>query len=235
MEQLFAMLTKAVEGAPVVALAAALIWGMLSIALSPCHLASIPLIVGFIAEQRGLTTRRACWTATVFSLGILVTISVIGVITRSMGRMAGDLGIAGQYLNYGIAAIFFLVGLHLLNVISLPFSGSGQIAMKRKGLLAAFLLGLIFGVALGPCTFAFMIPVLGATALAAESAPLFTLGLVVAYGIGHCGVIAAAGASTEIVQRYLHWNENSSGMRMLKNACGLLVILGGLYLVYTAH
>ena len=51
MEQLFTNLSHAVEGAPLVALAAAVVWGVLSIVLSPCHLASIPLIVGFISEQ----------------------------------------------------------------------------------------------------------------------------------------------------------------------------------------
>jgi cytochrome c biogenesis protein CcdA len=35
--------------------------------------------------------------------------------------------------------------------------------MKRKGLLASFVLGLIFGVALGPCTFAYMAPMLAVT------------------------------------------------------------------------
>lgn len=215
-----------------VALTAALLWGILSIILSPCHLASIPLIVGFIAEQKELTTRRAFWTATVFSLGILVTIAVIGVITSALGRMAGDLG---GYANYVVAGIFFLVGLHLLDVIPMPFSGPGQVGVKSKGVLAAFFLGLIFGIALGPCTFAYMAPVLGVTFKVGASAPLYAAALLLAYGIGHCGVIAAAGTSTEVVQRYLQWNETSPGMRIVKKVCGALVLAGGLYLIYTAH
>jgi cytochrome c-type biogenesis protein len=51
MEQLFTSLSHAVEGAPAIALAASAIWGILSIILSPCHLASLPLIVGFISGQ----------------------------------------------------------------------------------------------------------------------------------------------------------------------------------------
>ena len=35
--------------------------------------------------------------------------------------------------------------------------------MKRKGMLAAFILGLVFGMALGPCTFAYMAPMLAVT------------------------------------------------------------------------
>jgi len=232
MAQLFATLTQAVEGAPMVALAAALIWGVLSIILSPCHLASIPLIIGFIAEQRELTTRRAFWTATLFSLGILVTIGIIGVVTASLGRMAGDIGAYGNYL---VAAIFFLVGLHLLGVIPMPFSGPGQVGMQRKGLLAAFVLGLVFGIALGPCTFAYMAPVLGVTFKVGAATPWYAASLLLAYGIGHCGVIVAAGTSTELVQRYLHWNETSPGMQIVKKVCGALVLVGGLYLIYTAH
>ena len=231
MEQLFVTLTKAVEGAPAVALTAALVWGVLSIVLSPCHLASIPLIVGFISGQQGMTTRRAFGMATVFSLGILVTIALIGVITAALGRMAGNLG---GGVNYVVAIVFFLVGLHLLGVIPMPFSGPGRVNMAKKGLFAAFVLGLVFGIALGPCTFAFMAPVLGATFAVASTAPVYAAGLLLVYGIGHCAVIVAAGTSAELVQRYLNWNESSSGMRVVKQVCGVLVLLGGLYLIYTA-
>lgn len=232
MDQLFITLTRAVEGSALIALSAAFLWGIMSIILSPCHLASIPLIVGFIAEQKELTTRRAFWIALVFSLGILLTIAIIGVITSALGRMAGDLG---GYANYAVAGIFFLVGLHLLDVIPMPFGGPGQIGMKGKGLWAAFLLGLIFGIALGSCTFAYMAPVLGVTFKVGASAPLYAAALLLAYGIGHCSVIVAAGTSTEAVQRYLKWNESSTGMRTVKKICGALVLLGGLYLIYTAR
>ena len=231
MEELFIALTNAVEGSPLVALAAAFLWGILSIILSPCHLASIPLIVGVISEQQELTTRRAFWTATVFSLGILVTIVVIGVITSAIGRMAGDLG---GYANYFVAGIFFLVGLHLLGVIPMPFSGPGQVGVKSKGLLAAFFLGLFFGIALGPCTFAYMAPVLGVTFKVGSSAPLYAAALLLAYGIGHCGVIAATGTSTELVQRYLQWNETSPGTSIVKKVCGTLVLAGVIFDLYSA-
>lgn len=232
MDNIFSILTHAVEGTPMIALTAALIWGVLSIILSPCHLASIPLIFGFIAEQKELTTRRAFWTATVFSLGILLTIAVIGVITSLLGRMAGDLG---GYANYLVAGIFFLVGLHLLDVIPMPFSAPGQVWIQKKGLLAAFFLGLIFGIALGPCTFAYMAPIIGVTFKVGATAPLYAAALLLAYGVGHCAVIVLAGTSTEVVQRYLRWNESSPGMRIIKKVCGALVLLGGLYLIYSAH
>lgn len=54
------------------------------------------------------------------------------------------------------------------------------------------------------------------------------------YGIGHCGVIALAGVSTGWIQKYRNWNDQSQGAIRLKRICGVLVILGGLYLIYTA-
>ena len=231
MESLFVRLSEAMNGAPLIVLAAAFAWGVLSIVLSPCHLASIPLIVGFISGQGRVSTARASGIATLFAVGILVTIGAIGAITAAAGRMMGDVG---RWGNYFVAAIFFVVGLHLLGVIPMPWSGPGQVNMKRKGLLAAFLLGLIFGIALGPCTFAFMAPMLGVTFKLAASNFLYGAALLLAYGVGHCSVIVAAGTSTELVQRFLNWNEQSKGVTAVKYVCGVLVILGGVWLIYSA-
>ena len=231
MEQLFTALTHAVEGTPAIALGAAFVWGILSILLSPCHLASIPLIVGFIDEQGRISTRRAFLISTLFAVGILITIGAIGAITAAAGRMMGDVG---RYGNYFVAAIFFVVGLHLLGVIPMPWSGPGQVGMKRKGMLAAFILGLVFGIAIGPCTFAYMAPMLGVTFKLAATNIGYGILLLALYGVGHCSVIVVAGTSTELVQRYLNWNEASKGALILKKVCGVLVLLAGVYLIYIA-
>jgi cytochrome c-type biogenesis protein len=230
-EALFSHLTRAVEGAPLIALAASFIWGVLSILLSPCHLASIPLIVGFIDNQGRVSARRAFTIASLFAAGILITIAIVGAVTAAAGRIMGDVGSWGYY---AVAVIFFIVGLHLLDVIPMPWSGPGQVKMKRKGPLAALILGLVFGIALGPCTFAYMAPMLAVTfKLAASDLPYGIL-LLVVYGLGHCSVIVLAGTCTGLVQRYLNWNETSKGAVILKRICGVLVLLAGLYLIYLA-
>jgi cytochrome c-type biogenesis protein len=229
--EIFTTLTHAAEGTSAMALVAAFIWGMLSILLSPCHLASIPLIVGFIGQQGKISPKRAFVTSMLFAVGILITIGAIGVVTASLGRMMGDVG---RYGNYFVAAIFFVVGLILLDVIPMPFSGPGRIGMKRKGLPAAFTLGLVFGIAIGPCTFAFMAPMLGVTFKVASTSLTYGIALLVFYGVGHCSVIVFAGTCTELVQRYMDWNEKSKGTVILKKICGVLVLFSGLYMVFTA-
>lgn len=230
-EALFERLTHGVEGAAPVALAASFAWGVLSILLSPCHLASIPLIVGFIDELGAISTRRAFQVSLLFALGILITIGLVGAATAAAGRMLGDLGRGGNYL---VAAIFFVVGLHLLGLIPAPWTVPNGVGGKRKGLLAALVLGLVFGIALGPCTFAFMAPILGVTFNLAATRIWYGVTLLLAYGAGHCAVIVLAGTYTEVVQRYLDWNERSRGAMALKRVCGALVILGGICLVWRA-
>lgn len=231
MQELFTQLTRAVEGTWLIAIAASFVWGILSILLSPCHLASIPLIVGFIDDQGRISTKRAFWISTLFAVGILTTIAAIGAITAAAGRMMGDVG---KYGNYFVALIFFAVGLHLLDVIPIPWSGPGQVGMKRKGLLAAFILGLVFGIALGPCTFAYMAPMLGVTFKLASTSIAYGALLLLVYAVGHCSVIVFAGTCTEIVQQYMNWNQKSGATIFIKKICALLIILAALYLIYTA-
>jgi len=229
---IFTWLSGAMSGSVLVALTASFIWGILSILLSPCHLSSIPLIVGFIDEQGRVSTKRAFYIASLFSIGILITIAIIGLITSLMGRMLGDIGVFGSYF---VAVIFFIVGLHLLGIIPFPFlKGANQPAIKKKGMLAAFILGLIFGIALGPCTFAYMAPVLSVALTVSATQVLFGVLLIIAYGVGHCSVIVLAGTFTGMVQKYLNWNEKSKGAVVLKKVCGILVILGGVYLIWNA-
>lgn len=231
-EQIFTNLSHAVEGAPLVALASALVWGIFSVLLSPCHLACIPLVVGFINRQGQITVRRAFAISLLFSIGILITIGAIGIITAAAGRILGDVG---RWGNYAVAALFLAAGLYLLDALRLPLPTTLQPKTKGKGMLAAFSLGLVFGIALGPCTFAFLAPMLVVTFRLAGTNLAYGILLLLLYGIGHCGVIVLAGTFAEAVQQYLDWNEKSRGAVFLRKACGVLVLLGGLYLIYTAR
>jgi len=230
LDSIFTTLYEAMMGAAWIAVLASLGWGILSIILSPCHLSSIPLIVGFISTQEKISVGRTFKISLVFSLGILITIAAIGIITASLGRLMGDVGSIGNYL---VAGIFFLVGLYLLDIIKIDWNSAGLRKTKSKGLLAALILGLLFGLALGPCTFAYMAPVLGVVFQTAQTDYIFSIILLVAFGLGHCGVIVGAGTLTGKVQKYLDWSEGSKSILWIKRVCGVMVILGGFYLIFT--
>lgn len=231
MYDLFTWFTEALNASALVALPAALLWGVLSILLSPCHLASIPLIVAFIDSQNTRTLRKALAISALFALGILITIALIGLLTAAAGRILGDLGGWSSYL---VAGIFLLVGLMLLDVIPAPWKRPDSPHIRRRGYLAALVLGLVFGVALGPCTFAFMAPMLAMTFRLAETNLGYGLALLGCFAAGHTLVLILAGTFTGAVQRYLNWNERSRGAIILRKVCGLIVIVIGLYMLYIA-
>lgn len=83
-----------------------------------------------------------------------------------------------------------------------------------------------------PCKL--MAPMLGVTCRMASTNAVYGASLLLAYGVGHCAVIVRAGTFTERVQRYLDWNEQCKGVKVLKYVCGVLVPLGGVYLIHTA-
>ena len=231
-EGLFTALYNAMSGAVWLAVLASFAWGVLSILLSPCHLSSIPLVVGFISSQGKISVKRTFNISLIFSIGILITIAFIGIITALLGRLMGDIGNIGNYL---VAGIFFLVGFYLLDVIKFDWNTVGLKQTKAKGLIAALILGLLFGLALGPCTFAYMAPVLGVVFQTAQTNYLLAVTFLLAFGLGHCSVIVGAGTLTGKVQKYLNWTESSKTILWIKNVCGILVILGGIYLIFTTQ
>jgi cytochrome c-type biogenesis protein len=230
MEALFTALSNAMSGSPWLALLAAAGWGMASLLLSPCHLSSIPLVVGFVSSRREASGGAVLAYSVLFALGILLSIAAIGGVTVAAGRMMGDVG---PWTNYAVAVVLALVGLFLMGIVRMPWDG-GAALPRLHGHFAALLLGLIFGTAVGPCTFAYLAPVLGLAFSVAKEAPGYAMLLLLAYGIGHCALIVVAGVSAGRVQKVLDWNGSSRASVWIKRTCGVLVLAGAGWLVYTA-
>jgi len=228
-DTIFEFLSNALTGNVYTSILASFGWGIVSVLLSPCHLSSIPLVVGFINSQGEITFKRTFIISLVFGVGILITIALIGLITALAGRLMGDVGAVGNYI---VASVFFVVGLYLMDVIKLPWDGASIKPTKHKGVLAALILGLLFGIGLGPCTFAYMAPVLGVVFQVSKTNILYSIILLLAFGIGHILVIVVAGTLTKKVQQYLNWTEKSKAATYIKRVCGVLVIFGGIYMIY---
>jgi cytochrome c-type biogenesis protein len=213
------------------ALAAAFAWGMLSVFLSPCHLSGVPLVVAYMNGAGAFPgTRRAVQLSASFAVGSLGSIAAVGAATVAAGRMAGDVGRAG---SFALAAVFFALGLHLLGALPLP-SRSMPSTSRHRGVTGALLLGLLFGAALGPCTFAFMAPLLGIAFAAGRAQAGYGALLVTVYALGHAAAIVLAGVSAQRVQTWLSWKAGARATGLLRGAAGTAVILGGLYFLYTA-
>jgi cytochrome c-type biogenesis protein len=214
-----------VGGGPWVELAC-FVWGVVSVALSPCHLGSIPLIVGYVGGQETMgSPRRAGLYALVFTCGLFLTITLIGSASALLGNLNADLG---PWWTLAVAALLIWVGLDLLGWIRVPWSGSALARLKVRGLLGALLLGLAYGLLSGSCTLGFIAPVLGLASLQ-ESPPMGLL-LVALFGLGHCLPIVLAGSSTALVQRILDSRGHRTSSAWFHRGAGLLVLSLGLIL-----
>lgn len=233
MAELLTRFGEAFGATGVVALAAAFAWGILSVALSPCHLSSVPLVVAYMSGGEELPTgRRALWLSSAFAAGILASIALVGAVTVAAGRMLGDVGRVGTWF---VAAVFFAVGLNLVGILPLPSFASAPASPGRRGALGALLLGLVFGAALGPCTFAFMAPLLGIVFRASGTGSVaYGVLLVALYGLGHATAIALAGTSIQSVNRWLGWRSGARAATVVKAVAGIAVMLGGMYFVWTS-
>ena len=225
----FTWLTHSLSGSPAAALTAAFIWGIFSMILSPCHLSSIPLVIGFLSGRQNLNVKKTFVYTLLFASGILISIVAIGLITGLLGRILGDIGVIGNLI---MAFVFFIIGLFLMGVVPLPFlNGINRPQFQKKGYFAALVLGIIFGIAVGPCTFAYMAPLLGMVFKTASFDFYFAAFLILLYAAGHCLIIIISGLSFELVEKLLQFHEKSRAVKILKIFCGLLVILGGVYLL----
>lgn len=74
-------------------------WGVISALFSPCHLASIPLIVGYVGgQEKMIPPRQAGVYSILFTTGLFITIAVVGTVCALLGRMLGDVGSYWQIL-----------------------------------------------------------------------------------------------------------------------------------------
>jgi cytochrome c-type biogenesis protein len=126
-----------------IAAAGCFLWGMISVAFSPCHLASIPLIVAYVGgQQQILKPREAVHYSVAFTLGLFTTIAAVGVICAILGRMLGDVG---NYWQILVGLVLIWVALGMFGVDKCSMSGNFLYRLNLRGLQALLAWGLPTG------------------------------------------------------------------------------------------
>lgn len=227
MDQIFLLINQWMTGGVLLGALGCFLWGMVSVLFSPCHLASIPLIVGYVAGQdRIVKGRQATVYAILFTSGLFITIAAIGIACSLLGRMLGDVG---PYWTIAVGLILLWVALDMFGVAGCSLSGGMMTRLKVRGMFGAFLLGLAYGVLSGSCTFGFIAPIL---AIITVQEKIFTgIAFIVLFGIGHCIPIAVAGGSTAMVKRLLANSAWQRGGMIFRRIAGGMIALLGVYFI----
>ena len=166
-----------------------------------------------------------------FALGSLLSLIPLGGVTLLMGRVAGDLGFSSNYL---VAMLCIVAGLYLIGWLQFPWSGPGLRQPSSRWQGAALSLGLLFGIALGPCSFAWIAPLLGMAWLYAADGFVLPILLLTLFAIGHCAGVLLAAGSLDRVQRWLDRLGERRGMAFGRPTCGVLLLIGGGFLIASA-
>lgn len=227
LDQVFITVNQWITGGTVLAAAGCFIWGMISVLLSPCHMASIPLIVGYVGGQdKMVNPRQAGIYSVLFTTGLFLTIAIIGIICALLGRMLGDVG---NYWQILIGAILIWVSLGMLGVEKCSMSGSLLYRLKVKGLTGAFILGLAYGILSGSCTFGFIAPILAV--ITVQEQVMTGIILIILFAIGHCLPIVIAGSSAAAVRKLMENTAWQGAGTWFRKGAGTLVGLLGIYFV----
>src|SRR5512146_2080770 len=105
------------------------IGGLVS-AASPCVLAAIPLVIGYVGGYSEGNKKKAALYSLVFIIGLSITFTVLGAAASAMGRF---LSFAGQWLPLALAVIAVAMGLQLMGVIRVPLPFQKTREVKSRG------------------------------------------------------------------------------------------------------
>jgi cytochrome c-type biogenesis protein len=225
LEGIFLTVNEWIAGGTIIAALGCFLWGMISVVFSPCHLASIPLIVAYVGGQQTLLKpREAGFYSAAFTSGLFITIALVGIICALLGRMLGDVGNYWQIL-IGLVLIWVAVG--MLGVEKCSMSGSLLYRLNLRGPFGAFGLGLAYGVLSGSCTFGFIAPILAIITVQEQIAMgvLFIL----LFAIGHCLPIVVAGSSTAAVKKVMENSAWQGAGNWFRKGAGAMIGCLGLY------
>jgi cytochrome c-type biogenesis protein len=229
MDQFFLTINAWMAGGILLASIGCFLWGIVSVLFSPCHLASIPLIVAYVGGQNEIVSgRQAALYAMLFSTGLFITITITGVLCSLLGRMLGDVG---PYWAMGVGVILIWVALDMWGWVKYSIGNISLNRLQVRGVTGALILGLAYGVLSGTCTFGFIAPILAIITI--QEKILTGVLLIMLFATGHCLPIAIAGCSAATAQKFLSSSYFTTASIWTKRLAGGIV--GGLGIYFIAR
>lgn len=231
LQELLANVETLIHTTPYLAFAAVFLGGALT-ASSPCVLAMIPLVIGFVGGYDSLSGwKRSLGFSLIFVFGLAISFTLMGLIAVTLGRLFGDVG---GFWPWVIAFICLGMGTHLWGFwdFSMP-QRLVNFRPTRGGAIGAFLLGMLFGLVSAPCAAPILVVVL--TYIAAKGNMLYGLSLLWTYAVGHCLLIVAAGTSVGVAKGLVASTGFVRANALLKKIAGILIIAVGIYILVNAY
>jgi len=231
LEEFLGRVGEYIQHSPHLAVLAVFVGGVLT-ASNPCVLAMIPLMMSFVAGQRDLKVGplRAFLYSLVFVAGLAITFTFLGVAAALAGSLYGDVS---TVWNWIVAGVCLVMGLHLMGVLRFTIPVPVKVQPKTRGVVGAFIMGLLFGIVSAPCAAPILVVLLTYLAGSGSSVVYGAL-LLLVYALGHSVLILLAGTSMGIARKLIESKKITRATDIMRRAAGGVIILVGAFFVYTA-
>lgn len=207
--------------------------GGLVISFTPCTYPLIPVTVGFIGAQGSSSRLRGFILSLFYVTGLATTYAALGAVAALTGRIFGQM--QTNFWTYFIMANLCLVmGLSMLDVFSISLPAPQKLLKvtgrnNNKGLADSFLIGMVCGVVIGPCTAPVLGVLLGYVAVKTNLLLGISLLFVFAFGMGTLLIIAGTFAGVIAALP-----KSGAWMIKIKFISGLILIGAAEYFMYIA-
>lgn len=195
-------------------------------AFSPCCLSTIPLVIGYVNEDK-MNFKRSLLLSSIFAFGSAITFTSLGVIAV----------LFGSFINFSSGIFLIIMGLlmiamglqimEVINVINIPNLFKYN---KKRGKFGAFLMGLISGFFSSPCSTPVLIIIL--SLVATTNNLLYGTLLLFMYALGHSVLIIIAGTSVGFVSSVKKSKNYQKFNKAINYLLGIIALLIGFYLFY---
>ncbi|MFA4857834.1 MAG: cytochrome c biogenesis protein CcdA [Candidatus Margulisiibacteriota bacterium] len=211
---------------PLIAYLSVFVAGLIS-SFSPCVLVTIPLIISYVGGYAEGDAKKSFLFSLAFVVGLSITFTILGAIASLMGTLLGDVG---GFWKYILAAVAIVMGLQMMGTLNFQIPTPQMVKPEQKGLIGAFLLGMLFGVASSPCA----TPVLALllTFVASKHNLAYGTSLLFVYALAHTVLIFLVGVSTGMAEIFLKSRRVGKLSYYLHKFSGLLFVFIGLYVLF---
>lgn len=174
-----------IGGSLIAAYLAAYVGGVLT-SFTPCIYPVIPITIAYIGARGSASKLRGLTVSFVYVLGMAVTYTALGGLAAFTGRLFGQLQ-SNPWMYFLVANICVLMGLSMLGLFTITVPVPRAIANFRmtgqdKGFGGSFLIGIVSGLVVSPCT----TPVLAVllSLIAAKQQVMYGMSLMFVFALG---------------------------------------------------
>ncbi len=206
----------------------ALLAGILT-SVTPCSLSSVPLVVAYVGGTGRKDPITAFRYSLVFALGMAFTFTALGATASLLGKLL-NFGTSGWwYLLLG--GLMILMALQTWGIITIIPASYAQSKNTKKGYPGALVMGILGGLFSSPCATPVLIALLAVVARSGK--PVWGIFLLLLYSIGHSILVIVAGTFMGLTGKLSNSGRYGFFAKVVNILLGLVILLAGLFLVYT--